>query len=483
MIRKLLLSVLLSTAGLAHGIERLPALGADLPQTTVSGLSSGAYMAVQFHLAHSKVVRGVGVVAGGPWYCAEGNATRAVGECMKGAPDVAPLVEAARRAADHGDIDPIAGLGASRVWMFSGYNDGVVKRSAAERLRDFYQLLAPESERFLRYDLPAGHAMITETAGAACAVTGGQFITDCDYDAAGRLLQFLLGRLRAPAAAPSGRLFAFDQGEFVPASLRSLALSDAGYVYVPADCARSARCRVHVALHGCNQSVEAVGEAFVRQAGYNRWADTNRVIVLYPQARATWGMPWNPYGCWDWWGYTSELYATKRAPQIAVIRAMVDRLASGAAPVSTPSPSTVAPAVIDTTSDAVAIAWPVVGGSIDVAVTGDAGPVAEKRVGGNARSVAFEGLAAGRSYRAVLRHRDAAGNETQVDLPFRTPPEPRPCDPWFGTNVDHVSGGRAYVMWGRAYAVGTNQDLGWWNIFTTHTLHRVSGGFAKGSCG
>lgn len=482
MVRALVFAILLAATGFARGVERLPALGADLAQTTVSGLSSGAYMAVQFHVAHSKVVRGVGVVAGGPWYCAEGSASRAVGECMKGAPDIAPLVEAARRAADHGDIDPVGGLGSSRVWMFSGYNDGVVKRSAVERLRDFYRLLAPESERFLRYDLPAGHAMITETAGADCPVTGGRFLSDCDYDAAGRLMQFLLGRLRAPASSLSGRLAPFDQSEFGPGGLRSLALSEAGYVYVPADCGRGTRCRVHVALHGCNQSVEAVGEAFVRDAGYNRWADTNRIVVLYPQARATWGMPWNPYGCWDWWGYTGEGYATKRAPQIAAIRAMVDRLASGAAPATAPSATAAEPVVVDAAPDAVALAWNAVDGSMTVALTGDAGPVAEKRVSADARSIAFSGLEAGRQYRVALRHRDAAGNETQAELPFRTPPEPRPCDPWFGSAVDHASGGRAYVMWGRAYTVGTNQDLGWWNIFNTHTLHRVSGGFAKGPC-
>ena len=44
-------------------------------------------------------------------------------------------------------------------------------------------------------------------------------------------------------------------------------------------------------------------------AGYNRWADGNRLIVLYPQARASWSfLAFNPRGCWDWWGYTGEDY-------------------------------------------------------------------------------------------------------------------------------------------------------------------------------
>lgn len=35
---------------------------------TVGGLSSGAFMAVQVHVALSQVVKGVAVFAGGPYY-------------------------------------------------------------------------------------------------------------------------------------------------------------------------------------------------------------------------------------------------------------------------------------------------------------------------------------------------------------------------------------------------------------------------------
>ncbi|HEY6898981.1 MAG TPA: hypothetical protein VI279_17105, partial [Rhodocyclaceae bacterium] len=36
-------------------------------------------------------------------------------------------------------------------------------------------------------------------------------------------------------------------------------------------------------VHGCKQSFDNIGETFVRHAGYNEWADTNRIIILYPQ--------------------------------------------------------------------------------------------------------------------------------------------------------------------------------------------------------
>jgi hypothetical protein len=37
----------------------------------VSGLSSGAFFAHQFHIAFSKLVSGAGIVAGGPYGCVE----------------------------------------------------------------------------------------------------------------------------------------------------------------------------------------------------------------------------------------------------------------------------------------------------------------------------------------------------------------------------------------------------------------------------
>ena len=60
-------------------------------------ISSGAFMAVQFGFAWSSVVKGVGVVAGGPFYCAQASAgdfingytlpvLTATGACMRGPP-------------------------------------------------------------------------------------------------------------------------------------------------------------------------------------------------------------------------------------------------------------------------------------------------------------------------------------------------------------------------------------------------------------
>lgn len=480
MLRALLILLLLAVPDVGRTADRLPGLGVELGGTTVSGLSSGAYMAVQFHLAHATIVQGVGVVAGGLWGCAQGSASRAIGECMKGAPDVVARISEARRAASAGRIDPVAALAGDRVWLFSGFNDGVVRQSAVAALREFYRQLAPGTERFFRHDLPAGHAMVTEQAGGACEVTGGSFLADCDYDAAGSMLQFLLGALAPPTDPARGRLVRFDQAEFAGGRPRRIALADEGFVYIPAACAAGTRCRVHVALHGCNQSAEKVGEAFVRDSGYNRWAESNRIVVLYPQARSTWGAPWNPYGCWDWWGYTGTAYTTRAAPQIAAIRAMVERLAAGRSRVGSDGP--LVPAVVDVAPEGAAFAWRGGQETVTVRVVEASGQTIEKRVPAAAGSVAIEGLTPQRTYAVRITGAGDAGASSVAEFTVRTPAVPPPCDPWFGTNVDHVAAGRAHLLWGRAYAQGTAEDLGWWNVFTTHTLHRTSAGFSTAPC-
>ena len=70
----------------ATAVERLPAMNAQGDRFTVSGLSSGAYMAVQVAVAHSARVGGVGVFAGGPYYCVGINAARIEKPCMEGNP-------------------------------------------------------------------------------------------------------------------------------------------------------------------------------------------------------------------------------------------------------------------------------------------------------------------------------------------------------------------------------------------------------------
>jgi hypothetical protein len=273
-------------------------------------------------VAHSSRVRGVGAIAAGPYYCARGSLWTATTQCMRGTPEASRVH--ADRFAREGLIDPTDNLARARVWLFSGREDKTVVPAVVQALNGFYR--AYKAQPVLVADKRAGHGMVTESSGNACGATEPPFINDCDYDAAGALLAHLLGPLSPPSAAPGGRLATFDQRAL--GGTHAISMAAEGFVYVP-DACRTGGCRVHVAFHGCRQGVDAVEERFAREAGYNRWADTNRLIVLYPQAVARYAWwAFNPRGCWDWWGYSSPHYATKRAPQMRAVLAMVERLGS-----------------------------------------------------------------------------------------------------------------------------------------------------------
>ena len=309
----------------AHAAEPLPALAAELENLTASGLSSGAFMAAQFHVAHSSQVRGAGILAGGPYYCAGGSALKALSSCMSPnffAPPPKPGVLRAEvdKQAATGRIDPPDGLRGSRVWLLSGSRDAIVKSAVVDAAHAFYLQWLPESAIVYERLPDAGHAMIVPSAKTACEVTEPPFISHCgDFDAPGRLLAHLLGELRPKTRAPGGELLAFDQSRF---AVREAGMADTAYVYIPTTC-RAGGCRIHVAFHGCRQNAATVGETWTRQSGYNEWAETNRLLVLYPQTSNA----RDANGCWDWWGYTGSAYHTRAAPQIEAVWKMIERLA------------------------------------------------------------------------------------------------------------------------------------------------------------
>ena len=92
---------------IAADLQELPALNAAIRESSISGLSSGAFMAVQFGTAWSSTIKGVGVISGGPFYCAQSNLVTAMGACMQGPPpSLRVSTNLADRAAKSGDIDP-----------------------------------------------------------------------------------------------------------------------------------------------------------------------------------------------------------------------------------------------------------------------------------------------------------------------------------------------------------------------------------------
>ncbi|QDP02755.1 PHB depolymerase family esterase [Thalassotalea sp. PS06] len=292
-----------------------------LEQTTVSGLSSGAYMAHQLHIAYSDKIKGAALLAGGPYGCAKGDLNTALGECMaiENAMDVAPLVELAKQAQEKGDIAPLENLAEQPVWIFHGTTDNRVNDKVTQASADLYTRLGatPVTE----FNIKAGHGFPTETNGVQCDSTEAPFINQCGYDAAGTLLTHLYGELNSKSEAATGELVAINQADFVTGDAGNT-LAETGYAYVPTSCATGEECRIHIALHGCKQNEEAIDKAFIKDTGYNAWADTNNIVVLYPQTKSSFA-PLNPNACWDWWGYTGAEYQSRDGAQMQHVMNMV----------------------------------------------------------------------------------------------------------------------------------------------------------------
>jgi poly(3-hydroxybutyrate) depolymerase len=355
-----LIALLLGAVTASAQVARLPALKVDLNQTSVSGLSSGGYMAVQFHVAHSAIVKGAGVIAGGPYFCARDDQNVATTICSctgltscqpnqagQALPD---LIQRTSQNEKNNAIDPTSNLSADRVWLFSGSADSVVPPPIMSALETYYRNYLPTANIAHVKNIAAEHAMPTDSFGNACNFRGDPFINNCKFDAAGVLLEWIYGSLSPKSSgAPTGRLIEFDQSEFL-ADPTGHGMWQTGWAYVPSACEQSAQCRVHVVFHGCRQYPGSAygqrpqgrfGDTFVRNSGYNRWADTNNLVILYPQANAmnvgTRLPRTNPNGCWDWWGYDDAAYATKSGRQVAAVKKMLDRLAGASTPAPPPA--------------------------------------------------------------------------------------------------------------------------------------------------
>lgn len=298
----------------------------DLEKVAVSGLSSGGYMANQFHVAHSKWVDKVGIIAAGPYYCANNSIKEALEKCVtKRANDInKELTIQAELYSKNAEIDPLEELSNSKVWILRGNKDKTIALGVTEALFTQYQnWLGQEQLRYIN-DRPFGHNFPTLKNGKECEESTSPFIGNCNYDAAGEMLNFLYGALMPRTAEATGELISFDQQELGGDAAKSLATK--GYVYIPKTCQQGEICQVHINFHGCQQNHETIGLEYMNENGINNWADTNHLVIVYPQTKNSMFMPLNPKGCWDWWGYTGSAYATKAGSQIMAVKNIVSSL-------------------------------------------------------------------------------------------------------------------------------------------------------------
>lgn len=332
---------LLAQAETDNAPDALPALAAASEQASVVGVSSGGYMATQLAVAWPERFSGLGVLAAGPWSCAEGSLSLALNQCMttrRGAPSLEDLEARHQRYIGLEQVGSAENLSQLRAYLWHGEEDKVVEPILGDLLAEQWEqwLASPDQLRVARSE-NAGHGWPVRLPNDAspgphewgdCRQGGGSYVLACDEDIAGEMLDWLYPEREVSAAGrrseeESGVVAAFDQSEFAVKGL-----ADTGYVFIPEGC-EAGECPVTLVLHGCQMNEKAIGDTLIRYSGLNTWAASHQQIVLYPQAESSMT---NPQGCWDWWGFAESTWQlnpqhdTREGIQISALMAMLDRL-------------------------------------------------------------------------------------------------------------------------------------------------------------
>lgn len=480
-------------AGAAFAAVPLPKYNVDKSQTTVSGLSSGGFMANQLGVAHSTLFKGVGIFAAGPYMCAGHNNYTA---CMYNATISSSQLSTMQGSIDSfssaGTIDNKSNIASQKIYMFIGSSDTTVGVNPMNALRTQYTNNGvPAANLEFVQRASTAHVFPTDfdsTGNNSCSSALSPYISNCGYDGAKAVLSKFYGTLNPRNNAPAaGNYIEFDQTAF---SNGNPGMAATGWVYVPQNCKDGAQCRVHVALHGCQQSYSKIGDKFIKNTGYTRWADTNSIIVLFPQtvvdntSRSTSasGSLANPNACWDWIGWYGSNFARKTGTQVAAIKAMVDQLSSGSGSgggTGLPAPTGVS--VSGATNTSMNIAWGAVSGAASYNVFRNGNKVNATGVTGT--SYTDSGLTAGTTYSWTVAAVDANGVQGATSSPVSGTTTGAAATCTTATNYAHVTAGRATTSGGYTYAKGSGQNMGLYNVFVTTTLKQTSPGYyVIGTC-
>lgn len=301
---------------------------------TISGISSGGFMAAQMATIYSDQYAGVATVAGGVFFCAEnkfrknliafGNAGflhfgldsnmmlrsmglsflkssndqwvvplptnpiyQSVSVCMgrpEGAHQPDMLIDGKFRPMNLDFlkvfeelklIAPTANIAKQRVLIYQGKGDEVVRPAMADKLQEFYQRLGVSSSA-LKVILGEGnHNFPTSRKDAIdCKLSRVPYVASCDRDLAGEILEHTLGRKLNRAKFNILNFRRIEQKN-APGSLATY-----GYIYANPFCvANPTACDLHVALHGCQMN-DDYDENF--QKLYEQKIQVARMLVVTP---------------------------------------------------------------------------------------------------------------------------------------------------------------------------------------------------------
>jgi poly(3-hydroxybutyrate) depolymerase len=295
---------------------------------SVSGISSGAMMSAQLGIIHSKQITGIGIFSGSIYGCSHGDVQTALKTCMA-APEkinANSSFEYIKQKAANNMIDPIGNMTKQNIFIVHGEKDQMVKVAASTKNQELYRKLKTKTS--VKTIANLGHGIATANKGSACDVTASPWLNNCSYNTMNELFNILFptaNNYKSEIPAVSTELIKNNMSVYdltlltTKENLAAATFSESLYIYTPSACKKES-CPRHLALHGCHQSPEFVNKEFIENAGYIEAAEKFKVVVLFPSVYKS---TKNPYGCWDWWGYTDNKFDTKDGAQIKILNTIM----------------------------------------------------------------------------------------------------------------------------------------------------------------
>lgn len=413
----------------------LSCFSSDQLKYTISGISSGGFMANQMATIFSSQFSGVATVAGGFYYCAEDYLPKKVKEdslgigtrnlflfepapiddsfnpfilfsgsnsaswfrpqkgnpiyqsslCMS-SPDKTNLpTDYLKSNAEKNLVDPLINLSEQKVFIYHGSADSVIRAKSQERLKEYYLSVGVLDLNIETITGTGNHNFPTDRTDAMpCKRAGVPYLGACDLDLAGLFLgSFYTDEKKGKlirSEVNRDHLYIVDQTTQIENvnkseenwTMAAPSIAPYGYMYASDKCLQNpGSCQTHVALHGCQMS-DSFNEEFQKKfqqqvnnyrivnmrtskeaiffsrlpvieekvnkygllkfaldSGYLEYAEENDLMILFPQ---TWitekNYPYNPHGCWDWFGWTGDNYATNQGSETKWLMSFIQAIAA-----------------------------------------------------------------------------------------------------------------------------------------------------------
>ncbi len=295
----------------------------------------------------------------------------AISICMKNPAQAKLPLEVMRALEKENLISPLTNIQHQKILVYQGQNDSVVKPAMANKLTEFYLQNGVSAQNLIQITLAGGHNFPTDKLGFnSCATEKTPYVSSCKFNLAEQILTHLtrinnLRRTEVKASAELLNVVSQDREGLI----RPRSLAPYGYLASSEKCLKNPEsCHLHVALHGCEMSdafdanfdsrfvrgaragyfqmrtkegsflfsplpyIEQkksgmVGLKFAQSSGYLDYVETNNIMVLFPQTDITeLNYPLNPKGCWDWYGWTGDDYATNKGAEPKWLMAWIKEL-------------------------------------------------------------------------------------------------------------------------------------------------------------